>query len=132
MNSPQSEKSQPLHLSQIDRPTVRRLVEEYTLAAQEAGARGENIHQWGLDQQDKVTQYASTLSEPDATLFWTLYGEEMLASANTINDKTAALNAQATQIHLQTAQDASKVATWISIAIFVGFVIFMINMFKNN
>lgn len=132
MNSLQLEKSQPLHLSQIDRPTVRRLVEEYTRAAQDAGARGENIHQWSLDQQDKVTQYASTLSEPDATLFWTLYGEEMLASANTMNDKTAALNAQTAQIHIQTAQDASNVATWISIAAFFGFVIFMINMFKSN
>ena len=132
MNSLQMETSQPLHLDQIDRPTVRRLVEEYTLAAQEAGARGENIHQWSLDQQDKVTQYASTLSEPDATLFWTLYGEEMSASANTMNDKTAALNAQAAQINIQTAQDASNVATWISIIAFFAFVIFLINMFKNN
>jgi hypothetical protein len=132
MNSLQMETSQPLHLDQIDRPTVRRLVEEYTLAAQEAGARGENIHQWSLDQQDKVTQYASTLSEPDATLFWTLYGEEMSASANTMNDKTAALNAQAAQIHIQAAQNASNVATWISIIAFFAFVIFMINMFKNN
>lgn len=132
MNSIQVEASQPLHLSQIDRPTVRRLVEEYTLAAQEAGARGENIHQWSLDQQDKVTQYASTLGESDANLFWTLYGEEMLASTNTMNDKAAALNAQATQAHLQTAQDASNVARWISIIAFFAFVIFMINILKNN
>lgn len=132
MNSLQMEKSQPLHLDQIDRPTVRRLVEEYTLAAEKAGARGANIHQWGLDQQDKVTQFASTLSEPDANLFWTLYGEEMLASASAISDKTAALNAHATQIHLQTAKDASNVATWISIAAFFAFVIFMISMLKSN
>jgi len=132
MSSLQLDKSQPIYLSQIDRPTVRRLVEEYTLAAQEARTRGENIHQWGLDQQDKVTQYASTLSEPDAILFWTLYGEEMQATANAINDQTAALNAQATHTHLQAAQDASNVATWISIIAFFAFVIFMINMFKNN
>jgi len=132
MSSIQLDKSQPLHLNQIDRPAVRRLVEEYTSAAQEAGTRGENIHQWGLDQQDKVTQYAATLSEPDANLFWTLYGEEMQAAANAINDQTAALNAQVTQVHLQKAQDASNIATWISIAAFFAFVIFMINMFKNN
>lgn len=132
MTSIKLDKIQPLYLSQIDRTTVRRLVEEYTLAAQEAGARGENIHQWALDQQDKVTQYASTLSEPDANLFWTLYGEEMQAAANAINDQTAALNSQVTQVHLQKAQDASTVATWISIAAFFGFVIFMINMFNNN
>jgi hypothetical protein len=132
MNSIQLETSQPMHLNQIDRPTVRRFVEEHLHAAQAAGARGENIHQWSLDQQDKVTQYASTLSESDATLFWTLYGEEMMASANTINDKTATLNAQSTQIHLQAAQDASNVATWISIISFFAFIIFMISLFKNS
>ena len=102
------------------------------MAAKEAGARGENIHQWGLDQQDKVAEYASTLSEPDANLFWTLYGEEMQAAANAINDQTAAMNAQSAQIHLQAVQDSSNVATWVSIIAFFAFIIFMINLFKNN
>lgn len=131
MDPQQLDVRQPVRLARIDRQAVRHLVEQFTLAAQAAGERGENIHQWSLDQQDRVTEFAATLPEPDAALFWTLYAEEMDASSKAMLDKAHELNMQTAQVHMDAARSAGNFATWISIVAFFAVLIGMIKIFKG-
>ncbi|MBD8531526.1 MULTISPECIES: hypothetical protein [unclassified Massilia] len=115
----------------IDRQAVRAFVGEYTEQLQAASARGDNVHQLALDQQDAVDAMTANWGEEDRLLFSRLYIEELNAYADTATDQANAMNAQATRINVQAAQDASNVATWISLIVFFGFVFFMIKLFKG-
>lgn len=126
-----NEKRPPVHLEFIDRASVRALVagdKQYLL---DTIAAGGNPHHATLDRQDQIDIFAGNLNEVDRAEFYRFYVEELKASTQASLDTTAALNAQTAQVHMQTAQDASNVATWISIAVFFGFLLFMIKLFKG-
>ena len=131
MNPVQIEKSTPAGFGPINRQSVREFVGEYTARLQEASQAGENVHQLALDQQDTVDRMTAGWAEDDRLLFSRLYIEELDAYTNGVNDKVMQINAQTTEIHIKAAQDASNVATWISLIVFFGFIIFMINLMKS-
>ena len=115
----------------IDRQTVRAFVSNYTDRLESASVRGDNVHQLALDQQDIVDALTAPWSEENRSLFSQLYTEELMAYANSANDRANAINAQTAQTHAQAAQDASNVATWISLITFFVFLFFMIKLFKE-
>lgn len=131
MKSMQVENDTPPGFGPINRQSVRAFVGEYTSRLQVASQGGENVHQLALDQQDMVDAMTAEWTEEDRLLFSQLYIEELNAYTNGINDKTLQINAQTAEIHIQAAQNASNVATWISLIIFFAFLIFMINLFKG-
>jgi len=131
MQTLQLEKNELIRPGAIDRDTVRRYVSEYTDRLEAASERGDNVHQLALDQQDQVDRMTSSWGEEDRLLFSKLYVEELNAYADGANDGAAKLNLQTAQIHAQSVQDASNVATWISLIVFFGFLFFMIKIFKG-
>lgn len=118
-------------IEQIDRKSIRTLVVASSAEMQEIAVRGENIFQYSLDLRDQVDAFARTLSEEQKETFYTIYAEELEASTNASNVKTAAIYEQTAQVHLQNAQNASNVATWMSLIIFFIFVIGAISIFKS-
>lgn len=120
-----------IQLETIDRTSVRALVAEDKEYLLRAIAAGENAHHVSLDRQDQIDAFAASLNEDDKAEFYRLYLEELNASTQASLDATAAMNAQTAEIHIQNAQAASNVATWISLIGFFGFLFFMIKMFKG-
>jgi len=131
MNPSQLTKAPMFRPDHIDRQTVRSFVNEYTERLEVASACGDNVHQLALDQQDAVDEMTAKWSEEDRLLFSRFYTEELMAYANSTNDRANAINAQTAQIHVQAAHDASNMATWISLISFFVFLFFMVKMFNG-
>jgi hypothetical protein len=119
-----------IHLSTIDRPSVRAMVATESAYKRQAMEAGENIHQTALDRLDKLNEYMATLSAEDLEKFITLYEQEMTAVTKALDDEVLALNAQTLNQHVQTSAGASQVATWVMIVSFFIFLIVTISMFK--
>lgn len=115
----------------IDRATVRQFVAEYTAQLEASSMRGENVHQISLDQQDAVEKMTAEWDKVDQALFSKLYTEELNAYSNAAFDKANQINAQTAQVHINAAQNASNIATWVSLIVFFVFLIFMIRMIKG-
>lgn len=119
-----------IQLEAIDRPSVRKLVEEDNAYLRATASDGQNIHQISLDRNDQVQTYMQTLSESDLALFIKLYEEEMNAMTQAMLQETAEINAKTAQQHIQNAQSASNIATWISLIVFFIVLISFIKMMK--
>lgn len=118
-------------LGNIDRASVRQFVAEYTAQLEAASMRGENVHQIALDRQDAVEKMTAEWNEVDQALFSKLYTEELNAYSNAAFDKANQINAQTAQVHVKAAQNASNVATWVSLTVFFVFLIFMIKVVRG-
>jgi len=109
-------------LESLDRPSIRALAEKHSAELRDVAQSGGNVYQASLDQQDKITEFTSTLSEEDAINFLNTYSEELNACASKTNDETAVVLAEAESSN----QAAAAIGAAIGFAalIFIFFMIF--------
>lgn len=119
-----------VHLSHIDRQSVRSLVESEGKYLAAIALAGGNVHQVALDRQDEIAKFATALPAEDTIRFYDLYNEEVAAAARASSDRALAQSTAETAKLVQRAQDSSNFATWISIAVFFIILITAIRMFK--
>jgi hypothetical protein len=119
-----------IHLSTIDRESVRALVASELGYQKQAMAEGQNVHQVVLDRQDVMHAYMATLDEATLEKFMTFYEQEMTASTQTLLDEAAALNAATANRQIQTATDSANVGVWISLIAFFAFIFFIIQLLR--
>lgn len=123
-------------LATIDRPSVRRLAEEFARALRAAANTGRNAHQLALDQQDELAAFSATLSSEDALRLSVLYTEEMLALAARTNEETAATLARTAELqsrafeekmqkNLNTASTNMRAAQIISLVLAILFFVWL-------
>lgn len=121
-----------INFPNLDRASVREFVANELEYRRQVAAEGVNAHQVDLDRQDQITAKMALLSEADQAKFLELYTQEMGAVTNALLEQAAAINANTMGQHVQAANNAAQMSTWISIIAFFAFVIFMIRMFKQD
>lgn len=77
--------------AEFDRAHARRLASRHSDEIGEAVARGENVHQLNLDQQEEVDRLVAHLPPAEQERFFALLIEETEAITRHRNDQTAAL-----------------------------------------
>jgi hypothetical protein len=78
----------------LDRQAVRKLAEKHSSELQKVANAGGNHYQVSLDQNDKVMEYAQSLSSEDHIAFLNMYAEELNAITSKKNDNANKLIAQ--------------------------------------
>jgi hypothetical protein len=82
-------------LESLDRLSIRALAEKHSAELRDVAQSGGNVYQASLDQQDRITEFSSTLAEEDVIKFLNIYSEELEACSSKTNDETTALLAEA-------------------------------------
>ena len=106
------------------RVIARRRVSERDAEIRKVTAAGGNIFHRCNDLDDEDKEFALTIPEEDREIFWAVFAEELIASANQMNVHAAELNAKA-------ANDASGWALTLAIAVIAMCVVGVAIFFGN-
>ncbi|WP_156510864.1 hypothetical protein [Pseudomonas sp. p21] len=92
----------------LDRQAVRRYVKTDSDELLAAAARGENIHQIALDQQDRFNEQLKNLPPDEALALQAMYAEELNANTLHMSAEADRLNRQADDLNQRAAAETEK------------------------
>lgn len=69
-------------LESLDRLSIRALAEKHSAELRDVAQSGGNVYQASLDQQDRITEFSSTLAEEDVIKYLNIYSEELEACSS--------------------------------------------------
>lgn len=92
----------------LDRQAVRRYVNKDSEELLAAAARGENIHQIALDQQDRFNEQLKNLPPDESLALQAMYTEELNANTLHMSAEADRLNRQADDLNQKAAAQAEK------------------------
>ena len=72
-----------------DRQAIRALAEKHHMEIKQVAMNGGNHYQLSLEHQDKINEFATHLSLEEATIFFTMYAEELNACTQKTVDDTS-------------------------------------------
>lgn len=103
----------------LDRMAIRALAEKNSGELKAIASAGGNVYQKSLEHQDKINDYAATLTPEDAVAFMDMFSEELNAcTQKTLDD---------TNVFLEKAQAANHSAE--TIGGFIGLVVLLFVLF---
>lgn len=76
----------------LDRRIVRALVEKHSDERRQVLAAGGNVYQKTLDQQDRIDEFAASMTTDEAVAFYSMIEQETTALTLRLKDLTAKIN----------------------------------------
>lgn len=92
----------------LDRQAVRRYVKSDSDELLAAAARGENVHQIALDQQDRFSEQLKNLPPSEALALQSMYTEELNANALHMSAETDRLNRRVDDLNQKAEAETEK------------------------
>ena len=112
-------------VTDLERKTIRSLVEKHLTDQQEVSDAGGNCHQTSLDQQDQIIKFANSLGFDDSKTFMIIYSEESCAFGSKLVDDANKVLIE-TQLEVQNTNDINEIiGTIIGAAIFIVILLFI-------
>lgn len=107
----------------LDRMAVRTLAEKNSAELVAIANAGGNTYQKSLEHQDKVDEFAATLTPEDAVAFMNMYAEELNACTQKMLDDTT-VNLAKAQAANHTTEAAAGGFIWLFVLLFILFMVF--------